>query len=221
MLFKVIMRISIPVGADGVTPEDRADGFTSEWAALPIAVPQARAILLATFGYPGDGQRTSPDGLHVDYISPETNGDFLIESGRCQLWAVRVEFQADWIHYRLRAHFRGLEEQKLLAFRTAKSQWHPITCVLEDIMVKVKLCCDVEACIQQLTVYHKEALRPLQKSIDIMNSQINDLQHNLVVRLTWEIQMQHKLDAMLAKNHRSQRCLIVLVVLVSAILAFA
>lgn len=78
-------------------------------------------------------------------------------------------------------------------------------------MVKVKLCCDVEACIQQLTVYHKEALRPLQISIDIMNSQVNDLQHNLVVRLTWEIQMQHKLDVTLAKNHRSQRCLIVLV----------
>ena len=142
MLFKVIMRISIPVGADGVTPEDRADGFTSEWAALPIAVPQARAILLATYGYPGDGQRTSPDGLHVDYISPETNGDFEIESGTCQLWVVRVEFQADWIHYRLRAHFRGLEEQKLLAFRTAKSQSRPITYVFEDILVKVKLCCD-------------------------------------------------------------------------------
>lgn len=180
--------------------------------------------LLATYGYPGDGQRTSPDGLHVDYISPETNGDFEIESGTCQLWAVRVEFQADWIHYRSRAHFRGLEEQKLLAFRTAKSQSHPITYVFEDIMVKVKLCCDVQACIQQLTslqVYHTEALWPLQKSIGVMNSQINELQHDLVVRLTREIQMQDKLNAMLAKNHRSQRWLIILVVLVSAILAFA
>lgn len=148
MLFKVILHITIPLGADGVTPEDRANGFTSEWAALPIAMPQARAILLAMrhSGYPGTGM-TSDDRFYVDHISPKANGDLEIKSRSCQLWDVSVEFQADWIHYRLHAEFRGLHEQKLLASRTAKFDGRAMefggqfrTYVDDDIMVKVMLC---------------------------------------------------------------------------------
>jgi len=47
MLFEVTLRITVAPGQDGVTPEERADGFKSEWASLLIPMPQARAISLA------------------------------------------------------------------------------------------------------------------------------------------------------------------------------
>ena len=59
MLFEVTLRITVAPGEDGVTPEERTDGFKSEWESLPVPMPEARAIALAQLR--GGGTKMSPN----------------------------------------------------------------------------------------------------------------------------------------------------------------
>ncbi len=137
-----------------------------------------------------------------NYGSPTSHGDFEIEA-RFQLWAVSVEFQDDWTHYRLSAKFRGHNERKLLNFRRRLAAGHE-PYIETYIFVKVKLCCDVQACLQQTLqqqgVLHRKALLPLQKSLDDMNAQVKGLQRQLAVRKIRDLQEQSAFDARLAKQ---------------------
>ena len=229
MLFEVVLRIIVAPGKDGVTPEENADGFKSEWASLPIPMPQARAIALAKLQV-GAGMREHapyallatdaalhrpPDSDSIytgDYESPTLHGDFQIET-RFQLWAVSVDFQDDWTHYRLSARFLGHNERKLLNFKRRLAAGHD-PFVTTDIFVNVKLCCDVKACLQQTLqqqgVLHRQALLPLQQSLDDMNAQFKGLQNQL--------SEQSIFDVRLANSNRLQRWLIAVIQLISAVL---
>ena len=220
MLFEVTLRVTVAPGEDGVTPEETTDGFRSEWASLPIPMPQARAILLAPLHSSGYGLREhAPFGvLGVDvalhrlpesvllytghYRPPGANGDFEIEA-RFQLWAVSVEFQQDWTQYRLSAEFLGHNEQGLLNFRRKLPEGHQ-PYIETDILVKVKLCCDVQACLQQQSFLHRQALIPLERSLDDVSAQLEEL--------------QKKLDVREAKRNNLKDCLIATVILASAVL---
>lgn len=114
------------------------------------------------------------------YRPPASHGEFEIEA-RFQLWAISVEFQEDWTHYRLSAKFLGHDERRLLNFRRRLAPGHQ-PFVETDIFVKVKLCCDVQACLQQQNVLHGQALMLLQRSLDDVSAQLEELQKKLAVR---------------------------------------
>ena len=77
MLFEVTPRVTVALGEDGVTPEETADGFRSEWASLPLPMPQARAILLARLHSSGYGLREhAPFGILRDRSTFSTLGCF-------------------------------------------------------------------------------------------------------------------------------------------------
>ncbi|KAI9870532.1 MAG: hypothetical protein M1830_004127, partial [Pleopsidium flavum] len=161
-------------------------------------MPQARAIALAKLQVGAELQQYAPyallatdSALHRPpdsnsiytggYESPTLHGDFHLET-RFQLWAVSVDFKDDWTHYRLSAKFLGHNERKLLNFRRRLAAGHD-PYVTTDIFVKVKLCCDVKACLQQTLqqqgILYRQALLPLQQSLDELNAQFEGLQNQL------------------------------------------
>ena len=71
-----------------------------------------------------------------------------------------------------------------------------------DILVKVKLCCDVQACLQQQRFLHRQALIPLERSLDGMSAQLE----------------QKELDVRKAKRNNLKDCLIATAILASAVL---
>ena len=113
---------------------------------LPLAMPHARGIRLQQYIRFGPGQTFGP-------TLPNTRGEFEL----LQLWAVSVKPSDDCTQVRLSARFLGYDEKKLIAFsHSTIGGGHP-----SGIYVEVKLCCDVQACLQQQSVLHGQALLPL------------------------------------------------------------
>lgn len=85
MLFEVNVRNTVVPRPDGVTFEDSADGFKSAWVSLPIPLPEARAISLATLCQQNQRPTGNSDGfepvytVYQPYRSPTSRGDFEIE----------------------------------------------------------------------------------------------------------------------------------------------
>lgn len=216
MLFEVNVRNTVVPGPDGVTFMDSADGFKSAWVSLPIPLPEARAISLATLCQQNQRPTGNSDGfepvytVYQPYRSPTSRGDFEIEVD-FQLWSVSIEFQDDWTHCRSCAKFRGYNEHRLSLYRYGQSQGQP-QYTGANIFVRIKLCCDVQACLQQQRVLHKRALLPLQKSLDDMDAQMKRLQQELVVKKKQDLQVQSTFDTLLAKSNRLHQWLIAAVV---------